>query len=152
LKYQGITTPDGMIVQMFGPIPGARHDNHILERSGLVEFLREHFPQDIVFGDAAYPKYPFLLSPFDNVNLTPNEIAFNKRMSSVRESVEWGFKDVLKNFKFFEMKERQRILLMPISQMWKVATILTNVLNCLYKCQTSQFFGLAPPIIQEYLQ
>ena len=32
-----------MIVQMFGPIPGATYDNHILERSGLVEFLREHF-------------------------------------------------------------------------------------------------------------
>jgi hypothetical protein len=80
---------------MFGHIPGSRHDNYILERSGLVEFLREHFPQDIVFGDAAYPKYPFLLSPFDNINLTLNEIALIKRMSSVRESVEWGFKDIL---------------------------------------------------------
>ena len=58
----------------------------------------------------------------------------------------------MKNFKFFEVKERQRLLQMPVAQMWLVATILTNVINCKYGCQTSRFFGVRAPTVEQYLR
>ncbi|ETV89982.1 hypothetical protein H310_15180, partial [Aphanomyces invadans] len=40
MKYQAVTSPDGIIVHPFGPEPGSRYDAYLLARSELVQNLK----------------------------------------------------------------------------------------------------------------
>ena len=42
LKYQSVTTPSGMIANLFGPVEGKRHDCAILYMSGLLQTLQRY--------------------------------------------------------------------------------------------------------------
>ena len=48
IKFQSVVTPDGFIALLFGPIPGNRHDSHMLRESELLDQLEElmHDPAD----------------------------------------------------------------------------------------------------------
>ena len=48
-----------------------------------------------LYGDPAYPHRIYLQTPFRNRALTAPMIAFNQSMSTVRESVEWLFNDIV---------------------------------------------------------
>ena len=39
LQFQGTSTPDGIILDLFGPVAGARHDQHVHDLSGFNERL-----------------------------------------------------------------------------------------------------------------
>ncbi|CAB1110273.1 unnamed protein product [Ectocarpus sp. CCAP 1310/34] len=39
MKFQGVITPDGLFVDLWGPVAGTRHDSFILAQSGLMEEL-----------------------------------------------------------------------------------------------------------------
>jgi hypothetical protein len=74
LKYQSITTPDGIIVHLFGPIEGRRHDVFVLAKSGLVHFLKLMLKykcdQLNVYGDPAYGLRSWLQSPYGGAHIT----------------------------------------------------------------------------------
>ena len=91
-----------------------------------------------LYGDPAYPHRIYLQKPFRNRAPTPPMIAFNQSMSTVRESVEWLKKKTLK------------ISLSSVGKMYVVCAILRNALTCLYPNQTSQYFNLDPPTLQDY--
>ena len=156
LKYQSITTPNGMIANLFGPIEGKRHDCAMLRSSGVLNLLQQysHDPQGnqlSLYGDPAYPLNPYLLCPFKGANLTNAEKDFNKSMSAVRVSVEWIFGDVVNRFKFTDFKKTQKIGLSPVAKQYRVSALLNNSYTCLYKNNTSTYFDLEPPILEEYL-
>ena len=44
-----------------------------------------------------------------------------------------------------------KVLMVPTSKMYVVAVALTNMHNCLYPNQTSQYFDMEPPSLEEYL-
>ena len=44
-KFQAIVVPYGLIVHLYGPVEGQRHDSSILRMSGLMEQL-EQMPLD----------------------------------------------------------------------------------------------------------
>ena len=75
--------------------PGCVHDARVLRNSALYReaeagnlILRDHH----IFGDSAYPLRNWLVTPFKNFgNLTPQQIRFNKRLSSARQIVERAF-------------------------------------------------------------
>ena len=71
--------------------------------------------------------------------------AFNHSMSTVRESVEWLFSDIINYFKFMDFRKNLKIGLSSIGRMYVVCAILRNPLTCLYGNQTSSFFQLEPP-------
>jgi hypothetical protein len=50
LKFQGVSTPDGLIQFMHGPYQGRQHDDNILEQSGLLTILEQKYrlPQERV--------------------------------------------------------------------------------------------------------
>ncbi|THU76384.1 hypothetical protein K435DRAFT_824585 [Dendrothele bispora CBS 962.96] len=59
LKYQILITPDGIIIHVFGPIEGRRHDSTAYKESGLVDILDRHFwgpdgQRLFIYGDPAY--------------------------------------------------------------------------------------------------
>lgn len=156
VKYQSVLCPDGIIVSLFGAYPGRRHDAGILRESNLYAQLQECCTFNdgtyfVLYGDPAYGVQQLLLSPYRNRILTPHQQQFNARMSSVRQAVEWGFGKTISLFAFLDFKKKQKILLQKVPEMYKVGVILTNCHTCLYGGQSSQFFNIAPPQLEEYL-
>ena len=77
-------------------------------------------------------------------------VAYNKSMSRVRVSVQWIFGDIVNYFKFMDFKKNLKIGLSQVGKMYVVSAVLRNALTCLYGNETSQFFELDPPTLQEY--
>ena len=103
-----------------------------------------------VYGDPAYPLRIHLQAPFRERVLTPQMQAYNASMSRVRTSVEWLFGDVINYFKFLDFRKNLKIQLSSVGKIYVVCALLRNALTCLYGNQTSDFFGLEPPTLQEY--
>ena len=84
-----------LITSVYTGWPGCTHDARVLRNSGLYQraeagemFINDHH----IFGDSAYPLRNWLITPFKNFgNLTVQQTRFNKRLSSVRQTVERAF-------------------------------------------------------------
>ena len=76
--------------------------------------------------------------------------AYNAAMSGVQTSVEWLFGNIINYFKFLDFKKNLKIQLSSVGKMYVVCAILHNALTCLYGNQTSEFFEMEPPTLQEY--
>ena len=70
----------------------------------------------------------------------------------MRVSVEWLFGDVVNSFKFLDYKKNLKIGLSSVGKMYIVCALLRNAITCLYGNQTSEFFDLEPPTLEEYFQ
>lgn len=105
-----------------------------------------------IYGDPAYPLRPQLQTPFRYGIITPQMTAYNAAMSSVRVAVEWLFGDIINSFKFLDFKKNLKIQLSSVGKMYVVCALLRNAITCLYPNQTSRFFDLEPPILEEYFQ
>ena len=156
MKFQSVMTPLGVVVHLFGPYEGQRHDAHILQASGLVPQMQLYTIQPgggaySVYADSAYPLQPCVLCSFQGAHLTPEQRRFDADMVAVWVAVEWGFNSVLSQFSHLEMKTKQRILLEPVGQTYVVATLLSNCTACLYGNQVSNYFDLQPPFLEDYL-
>ena len=71
-------------------------------------------------------------------------------MSDVRISVEWLFGYIVNYFKFLDFKKNLKIALSSVGKMYVVCALIRNALTCLYGNETSKYFGLEPPTLQEY--
>ena len=94
-----------------------------------------------VYGDPAYPFRIHLQAPYRQGRLTQQTKDYNKAMSEVRVSVEWLFGGIITSFKFLDYKKNL-----------KIGALLRNAITCLYGNQTSKFFDLEPPTLEEYFQ
>ena len=83
--------------------------------------------------------------------LTPAQELFNKRMSKVRESVEWAFGKVVQYFAFLDFRKNLKVLLQPIGKYYVVGVLLVNCHTCLYGSVTSDYFSLPPSDLHTYL-
>ena len=160
IKFQGVVTPDGIVVDLFGPELGARHDVHLLNESGLLLTLAQHMTSPsgdpyLLYGDPAYGMSTHLNCPYSTETfgpLTAGMLEFNKQMSACRVTVEWVFKEMTSKWAFVSMKNQQRYLLSPVGVHYKVATLLSNIHSCVNGGnEISQFFGCPPPSLEEYL-
>ena len=136
-------------------LEGKKHDAGMLADSGLLHDLQRFAVAPTgqlfsVYGDPAYPLRVQLQGPFKNAVLTPQIQAYNTAMSRVRMSVEWLFGDITSYFKFIDFKKDLKLYLSSVGKMYVVCAILRNALTCLYGNQTSSFFDLDPPTLQEY--
>ncbi|KAH6920135.1 hypothetical protein HPB50_028877 [Hyalomma asiaticum] len=104
-----------------------------------------------LYGDPAYPLRPLLLKPYGGASLTPEQCAFNKAMSSVRQAVEWGFGKIAGLFAFVDFKKNQKIFRQNVARMYKASALLANCHTCLYGAQVAQYFDLQPPSLEVYL-
>ena len=156
LKFQSVVTPNGLIANLFGPVEGRRHDSAMLMMSGLLHQLelQSFSPAGqamCIYGDPAYPHGIHLQRPYaQRAGFVPDQQAFNQSMSQVRVSVEWVFGDVLNYFKFVDFKKSQKIGLSAVGKIYVVCTLLQNALTCLYGNNTSKFFNVQPPTVEEY--
>ena len=152
---QSVETPNGLIANLFGPVEGRRHDAFMLRISGLSDQLRQFNQPNgepyVLYGDPAYGLSRNILAPFRGARLTAEQQEFNKSMSRVRISVEWGFGKICQYFAFLDFKKNQKVLLQPIGKYFLVASVLINCHTCLYGSLTSTYFGVDPPSLETYL-
>lgn len=156
LWFQSVVSPNGMICHLFGPVEGRRHDAFMLAESGLLPKLERRLNKPngepyVIYGDPAYPVRRHILAPFRGARLTPDEERFNKDMSTVRISVEWGYGKIVRYFAFLDFNKNLKVLLQPVGKMYVVGAILANCHTCLYGSQTGDFFDLDPPSLETYL-
>lgn len=154
ILFLGVMCPDGIMVQLYGPFVGRRHDAAMLYESGLLQMLEERFDIDghiySLYGDPAYPHSPFLMKPFTFP--TGEQRAFNSLMSSVRECVEWGFGKTLALFQALDFSRQHMVFKTKPAIEYKVATFLANCHTCATgSSQIADYFGLRPPTLEEYL-
>lgn len=114
LKFQSIMAPNGISAHFYGPVEGRRHDASLLRERGVEIDMSRHMtsPNNEVYcvcGDPAYPLTPYIIPPFKGAILSANEARFNKRMSSVRVCVEWGFGKLLSLFAFLDYKINHKL-------------------------------------------
>lgn len=156
LKYQIITTPDGLIADCFGPMVGRRHDLALLKECRLLDRLSS-LPKDLnnqsyyIYGDAAYHSNEFMQAPFKGCNLSEDMERYNRAMSEVRLTVEYGFQRVVTLWAFVDFKKNQKLKLSKIGKQYLVAIMLANLHCCMYGNQTCQYFDIQPPTAEEYL-
>lgn len=130
----------------------------MLAMSGLLEQLEQHsFSLDgqplCIYGDPAYPHRVHLQCPFARrPDLTDDEQAFNQSMSRVRICVEWVFGDIVNFFKFTDYKKDLKIGLSAVGKIYVACALLRNALTCLYGNNTSTFFNVKPPDLEEYFR
>ena len=103
-----------------------------------------------LYGDPAYPLRVNLLGSFRNVLITPQMQQSNKTMSTVRDSVEWMFGDIIGSFKFLDLKKNQKIGLSAIGKQYIVSFLVRNAIACIYGNTTSVFFDINPLSLEEY--
>ena len=99
---------------MFGPIEGRRHDAFMLGVSGLSDklqrFRKPNGEPCVIYGDPAYGLARNILAPFRGTQLTNDEQEFNREMSKVRTSVEWGFGKICQKSAFLDFKKNFNLL------------------------------------------
>lgn len=157
MKYQSLLCPDGIIINLKGAYPGHRHDAGIFRDSQLYEELDQYTRFEdrryVIFGDKGYSLRELLIRPYTEIQMIghPERQNFNAIMSQLRIAVEWGFNKIIKEFAFLDLKKNQKLLLQEIGTMYSTCTILANCHTCLYGSQTSSYFNLQPPGLEEYL-
>ena len=151
LKYQAVSLPNGIIVHLSGPLEGRRHDAALLAQSNVLAEIAQYAGNHYIYGDLAYPLSQYLQCPFKGAFLTPRQRTYNKRMSKVRVSVEWAYKDITVYFAFNDFKKNQKLLLQHLGQQFIVSGLFTNCRTCLYGNQCSDYFDYTPPTLEEYL-
>jgi hypothetical protein len=79
--------------------------------------------------------------------------AYNEAMSASRVTVEWAFGGILQNWAHNNFTPTQQLLSnRKIGQVYLVAGLLTNLLNCLKPNNTSVYFGVPPPVLEVYVR
>jgi len=160
IKFQSVVTPDGFIALLFGPIPGNRHDSHMLRDSQLLAQLEALFPEGeqfySLYGDPAYPQSRLLFGGFRYAAPNSAESKWNKRMSSVRESVEWLYGGILSKWSFLDFRSSMRVFKIPVAQYYQAGALLTNIHNALHSSETGVYFKCATPdqgmmTVQQYV-
>lgn len=155
LSFQGVVAPDGLFIHFWGPVEGSRHDATLLRMSELFPYMEsrpEVFSGCVLYGDPAYPISDFITAPHKGTGLTSAEKQFNKDMSSVRESVEWGFGRIKTLWSFLDYRKQQKIGLSPVGKAVLVGAFLTNCHTCYFGGnQISDYFRMRPPTLEEYL-
>jgi hypothetical protein len=135
LKYQALSTPNGLIAHCYGPVEGRRHDSGMYQESGLDQQLQQIFltTGKAIYGDSAYANKAYLWTPFKSARISRDQQEFNTTMSTVRESVEWSFGKLSSIFGFIDFHKNQKVYLQPVAKYFLVSTLLCNAHTCVWK-------------------
>jgi hypothetical protein len=162
IKFQGVMGPNGLILELYGPIIGRRADGYMLGKSNFLDHMADLCLQAngayYVYGDPAYALNIYVLRGLKGA-LTPAEQRFCALMNSLRVTVEWGFGLVLRDWAFVDFSKNLKLGKQPLGRLYVAAALLTNVKTCLtaahaldgYGNAIAQMFGVPPPTAEQYL-
>jgi len=69
-----------------------------------------------LYGDLAYPQFPYLYGGFKLPREGSVQAAFTMAMSAVREVIEWNFKDIVVNWAYLDWKAGMKIFEKPVAK------------------------------------
>ena len=104
-----------------------------------------------VYVDAGFDLAPCVITPYRRIGASKSERRTNKKMSQLRVSIEWGFKDVVNNFAFCDYPKDLKLDKQAVGALWRVAALLHNCRSCFYGNEASQYFEMDPPDLEVYL-
>lgn len=157
MKYQAVTTPDGLCIDLTGPFSGSQHDSFMFMHSDLYDRLKQALrvggSQYRIYGDPAYRSSDILTLGYKGQRLTADQKKkLNKILSTSRVSIEWFFGAVKNNFQVFNAHGRLKVGgVRGCGAYFPIAVFLTNVKHCLEGSQASQYFDVDPPSFEEYM-
>jgi hypothetical protein len=120
------------------------------------KIARAQIRQDVqyfIYGDSAYATLDtsHIRARHNHEELTVREKLENRALSSVREIIEWDYGEVGNFFRLVSYKKVLQMMNMPVKQMYLTALILRNAFNTMQPNNTSQYFNLLPPSLEEWL-
>jgi nuclease HARBI1 len=154
LQFQGTSAPDGMIVDLFGPVAGSRHDQHVNDISGFNERLRDcQIGNALQFKD--YADKGYIVKSHGHVaykgkNLPQPLVDANMAMSPQRIGIEWAFNKISQISAFVDQYKIQRVQLSQVAKYYWLAALLANANTCLYGSNASRYWGVQPPTLGSY--
>ena len=148
MKWQTIIIACGMDIHVFGPLSARSNDLTALGKSCIEDLLRALFEEMgnlfyLLFGDSAFV-------PCDV--MATNETYPGRGMCSVREPIEWSYKDVKTLWKYCDYKHVLKIYKQPVAKIFFVCMLLRNALVALHGCQTTGYFEMLPPSVEEWTE
>jgi DDE superfamily endonuclease len=156
LTFQAVSAPDGLILHLFGPMEGCRHDMFMYNTSGIDQVLQNSLlisgRQYYLYGDVAYKLLTYLQTGFRGSTISSDELAFNASMSKVRVTVEWAFMDVKQYFTHVELPRKLRLRETPAGLFYLSSDMLWNFRVCLYGSRSAHNFQWDSIAISEYLE
>jgi DDE superfamily endonuclease len=95
IKFQAVSAPTILILHIFGPVEGRRHDM-ALHRESEIDAAQQNSitidgTQHYLYGDLAYFLRPYLHVGYQGSNVSLEQSLCNAEMSKVRIAVEWTF-------------------------------------------------------------
>jgi len=113
LKWQAVTTPDGIIISLFGPVAGRLNDVTLLTQSNLPDIFPPLIPHGhYLHADGIYPPC-FSWIKFSSRGRHGYDATVANVMSSVRISVEHSFHIVSSSFANNQWKHQLKLLTVP---------------------------------------
>lgn len=134
LVYLPVIMPDGLILYLYGPEFGYRHDKTLYRKIGLDDALQEHCEmygqQFYVYVYSAFMMHSWLPITFNRSVATPAEHMFNTAMSNAWNAVEWSYKDVKQQFTTLYKSRSLKVRKASIALTYKMGLLLWNLKVC----------------------
>jgi len=158
LKFQTVTTPDGLSFHLYGPVEGRRHVITMYREAGMDDMLQAGLHiggiQYCIYGDKAYLIRPWMQDAFPaplGGEADADEDTQNTDMAGLPVFVEWGYKEVKQVFTSLDFKRKLNIREGPVTLVYRCAALLWNMRTCLNGSQTASVFRCDPPDLENYL-
>ena len=150
LIYHTVTTPDGLLFNLYGPKVGRRHDLTLLRQNRLQDSLQNclhiNGRQFYIYGDAAYVLKPWLQVVFPRAGASFERQIFNTRMSGVRIAVKWNYKDLKQLWMLNDSPRALKVRQGPLALIYTASALRLNFNTCLEGGgQLQAYFKCAPP-------
>lgn len=156
IKSQSVELPNGMTMDLFGPISFRQNDLEVLNRSQFnqrLDALQQGGRKYAVYGDGIFVTKSCLLRSHEGDDLTVREKKENRVMTKIRIAVEWSFGLTGKLYKYvtnwYNLKIRKT---KDVRSYYFVATLLRNAHVCLYGSETSKYFNCMPPSLEDFFR
>ena len=152
--YQGVVTPDGLLVSCMGPWIGSKNDLNILHESGIETTIQHLVHQQgrtlMLYGDLIYKGQRLVMCGYSAPS-TAEEQEYNTYMSGLRVHVETGFGKVTQLFAGTDVKRTQRTGLSPTASQYLCCVLFTNIHTCMHPEDINVPWRIDPPTVEQYL-
>jgi nuclease HARBI1 len=132
----GLSAPDGIIMNLFGPIAGRHHDMIMVRESNINGRIRDvqldNDQQYVMYADKGYVDMTHLIAAYHGAELTVPQIQINGILALVRVSVEWCFGKITESQKYIDFPRSQQTQLQSVAKYYRLSTLLMNANTCLY--------------------
>lgn len=142
-KFQGVVAPNGLFLQMWGPVSIRVHDSPLVLSSRLNQKLARLSDYSGVtikaHGDSAYPRRSHLIKHA------------SYSMAQKRIVNEWAFGKMQQHFSVTDFEANLKVFLNRPARTYIVCTLLCNMHSCCYGSNCATYFRCPAPSLEQYL-